>query len=227
MSLSYLHRVSCVIFPRACSCKSIRNPIGVVVGKNSAYSFTQPIGTNAMYCSTALKMDSTSSGPKLERRKTLSSKVRMSSSKNNDNNNSNKMDVTDPSVSGKLKAMWKNYGTLAIGTYLCIYVSTLSSIFLALDFDVFNAATFGLDAVSAVNKVCDLIENTTGSTSIPAYIRTNPRVGTFAIAWVMTKFTEPIRLGVTLATVPSISRFIAGWNGLRQVAVKKDLDPKK
>ena len=32
-------------------------------------------------------------------------------------------------------------------------------------------------------------------------------VGTFAIAWVMTKFTEPLRLAATVLTVPSIARF--------------------
>jgi hypothetical protein len=33
-------------------------------------------------------------------------------------------------------------------------------------------------------------------------------VGTFAIAWVMTKFTEPIRLGVTVGIVPQISKWL-------------------
>ncbi len=33
-------------------------------------------------------------------------------------------------------------------------------------------------------------------------------VGTFAIAWVMTKFTEPLRLGFTVATVPTIARWL-------------------
>lgn len=28
-----------------------------------------------------------------------------------------------------------------------------------------------------------------------------------AIAWVMTKFTEPLRLGFTLLTVPTIAKF--------------------
>jgi hypothetical protein len=49
---------------------------------------------------------------------------------------------------------------------------------------------------------------TTGNTALPAYIRENPRVGTFAIAWVMTKFTEPIRLGVTVAVLPKLSKFL-------------------
>ena len=36
----------------------------------------------------------------------------------------------------------------------------------------------------------------------------NFAVGTFAISWVMTKFTEPLRLGVTVAIVPTVARFL-------------------
>lgn len=53
----------------------------------------------------------------------------------------------------KVSNMWKNYGKLAIGTYIGVYISTLGSIFFALDFDVFNAATFGFDHAAAIAKV--------------------------------------------------------------------------
>jgi len=115
---------------------------------------------------------------------------------------------TSSTVKDGFKTLWKKYGYVAIGTYLSIYVVTLSSIFLSLDFDLFNAGTFGFDPNAAVFKVCDLFETVTGSKALPAYIKENPRVGTFAIAWVMTKFTEPIRFGVTLAIVPKISRML-------------------
>ena len=36
-------------------------------------------------------------------------------------------------------------------------------------------------------------------------------VGTFAVGWVMTKFTEPLRLATTVMIVPSIARY---WNKL-------------
>jgi len=107
----------------------------------------------------------------------------------------------------KVKTMWKTYGILAVGTYLGVYIATLGSMFVALDFDIFNAATFGLDPALAIEKFCDVIEMVTGNVSLPGYIRDHPRVGTFAIAWVMTKFTEPLRLGFTVATVPTIARF--------------------
>jgi len=114
----------------------------------------------------------------------------------------------DVSVKGRLKLLWKRYGLVAIGTYLGIYVSVLSSVFYALDYDVFRASTLGLDPVAAVKKVCDLVESATGNTSLPGYIRENPRVGTFAVAWVMTKFTEPLRLLVAVSITPAVARFL-------------------
>lgn len=100
---------------------------------------------------------------------------------------------TSSTVKDGFKTLWKKYGYVAIGTYLSIYVVTLSSIFMSLDFDLFNAATFGFDPNAAVFKVislfvqpfrlqtyflfkvCDLFETVTGSKALPAYIKENPR----------------------------------------------------
>lgn len=124
---------------------------------------------------------------------------------------SNSMDsevAEDTSAKGKIKSLWKRYGVVAIGTYLGIYVSVLSSMFFALDYDIFRSSTFGLEPAAAVQKVCDLVESWTGNTFLPGYFRENPRMGTFAVAWVMTKFTEPLRLGLAIAVVPSVARFL-------------------
>lgn len=68
-----------------------------------------------------------------------------------------------------------------------------------------------------------MFQSYTGVTSLPEYIRQNPRgnvlspcvlfakyftAGTFALAWIMTKFTEPVRLGVSVAVVPSVARAV-------------------
>jgi hypothetical protein len=65
-------------------------------------------------------------------------------------------DIEPTSFKEKITYMWKNYGKLAIGTYFTIYVTTLGSLFFALDFDIFNAAAVGLDPASAIHKVCVL-----------------------------------------------------------------------
>ena len=110
------------------------------------------------------------------------------------------------SLKDKAKQLWKAYGYIAVGSYLGLYIVTLTSIYLSLDFDIFHAETFGFKPEEAVLKVCRLFESITGSKALPEFIAQNPKVGTFALAWVMTKFTEPIRLGVTVAAVPNIAK---------------------
>lgn len=44
----------------------------------------------------------------------------------------------------------------------------------------------------------------------------NPKAGNFAVAWILTKFTEPIRFGLTIAITPSIYRFITGRRAARE-----------
>ena len=142
---------------------------------------------------------------------------------NNKKNNNNKYNIgrrnnirlfssseadTNNDLKSKVKVLWKQYGGVAVVTYLSVYICTLSSIFISLDYDIFNAATFGLDPNAAVKNFCDVVEYATGINTLPNYIRENPRVGTFALAWVMTKFTEPLRLGFTISIVPSIARFL-------------------
>ena len=137
----------------------------------------------------------------------------ISSNNNNERKNyirlfsSSEVDEKDD-LKSKLKVLWKQYGGVAVITYLSVYICTLSSVFVSLDLDIFNAATFGLDPNAAVKKFCDVVEYATGVNTLPNYIRENPRVGTFALAWVMTKFTEPIRLGFTISVVPAIARFL-------------------
>ena len=121
-------------------------------------------------------------------------------------------DILEPATPPKqnFKELLKKYGYTAVGTYLSIYILTLGSIFGSLQYDIFNAATFGLDPLELINKVCGLIENNTGNQSIPNYIRSNPTVGTFAVAWIMTKFTEPLRLGFTILIVPKVAKIVGG-----------------
>ena len=115
-------------------------------------------------------------------------------------------DAADTGLKAQFKAMWSKYGYVGIGFYLTVYITVLSSIYFSLDLDLLNAAAFGVDPQSAVKKVCNLVEMVTGNGFLPGYINEHPKVGTFAIAWVMTKFTEPLRLGFVITTLPTITR---------------------
>mmetsp|Transcript_33749 Transcript_33749/g.34384 ORF Transcript_33749/g.34384 Transcript_33749/m.34384 type:complete len:203 (+) Transcript_33749:29-637(+) len=112
------------------------------------------------------------------------------------------------SIGEKAKFLWNNYGYVAVGTYFGLYITTLSSIYGCLDYDIFNAAAFGLDPAHAVQKVCDIVEAISGYTTFPDYVRHHPQLGTLAVAWVMTKITEPARVVFTIFVVPKISSAI-------------------
>mmetsp|Transcript_6848 Transcript_6848/g.13147 ORF Transcript_6848/g.13147 Transcript_6848/m.13147 type:complete len:171 (-) Transcript_6848:157-669(-) len=117
-------------------------------------------------------------------------------------------ETRDEKKSFALKTIFKKYGYVAVGTYLSVYVMTLCSVFVALDLDLLQSSTFGFDPITTTKNACDKIEYYTGIKSVPEFIRQNPRAGTFAIAWIMTKFTEPIRLGATMAIVPKLGQYV-------------------
>ena len=75
------------------------------------------------------------------------------STKNENISSQQTNNLNEISLKDKIKVMWKSYGYVAIGTYVSVYLVTLSSIFFSLDMDIFHAATVGLDPVSAVTKV--------------------------------------------------------------------------
>lgn len=98
----------------------------------------------------------------------------------------------------KIKQLMRDYGPVAIGTYGGIYVGTLGLLYGLVELDVVGAG----DAISMLKS--------TGLNNFVDMDRINPRAGNFALAWILTKFTEPIRLVVALSITPSVARTI-GW----------------
>lgn len=56
-----------------------------------------------------------------------------------------------------IKLGWKKYGMVGVSTYTFLYFSTLVPIFLALEYDVFNAESIGMHPVTVVKKVCTVL----------------------------------------------------------------------
>jgi hypothetical protein len=113
--------------------------------------------------------------------------------------------------SGKLRTFIRKYGPIGIGTYFGMYGLTLAGIYALVSSGVLMAT----DAISMfkyvhLDKLIDLES-------------LNPKAGNFAVAWILTKFTEPIRFGLTIAVTPSIYRFITG----RRAAREEDEDDDK
>ncbi|KAF1331723.1 Membrane protein, partial [Globisporangium splendens] len=132
----------------------------------------------------------------------------------------------------RLKDLWRKYGIVAIGTYFSMYGIVLGSIYVAIDQGWVSTAKTSRDSdsedadnndfnvVTATNKYGFVYTVTLRLMSfvtlaedlgIAKYLeveRVNAKTGTFLLAWIATKFTEPVRLAVTLAITPRIARFL-------------------
>ena len=102
-----------------------------------------------------------------------------------------------------MRELLKQYGGVWVATYGALYVGTLASLYGLLQSGVLG----GQDAIdllqtSGLDKLLHLdVEEL------------NPKHGNFAVAWVATKFTEPVRLAISVAITPRIDRRLRamGW----------------
>ncbi|TMW57138.1 hypothetical protein Poli38472_003063 [Pythium oligandrum] len=119
----------------------------------------------------------------------------------------------------KLKELWRQYGMVAVGTYFSMYFTVLGSIYVAIEQGWVSTkrtsrsegengeANADFNVVTATNKVVTWAEDM-GIAKHLDLQRVNAKTGSFVIAWVATKFTEPLRLAVTLAITPRIARLV-------------------
>lgn len=57
------------------------------------------------------------------------------------------------------------------------------------------------------------------------YVRGNPKVGNLALAFIATKVTEPVRIGLCLSVVPRVSRWLG--NKIDEKKEEKEMKMKK
>lgn len=96
----------------------------------------------------------------------------------------------------RAKKAVKKYGALSVGVYGAAYAGTLGCTYAALSSGVVDPDAL-IDALRtpAVERWVDLDG-------------LDPKKGTFALAWILTKFTEPLRLAGTAAITPPLARAI-------------------
>ncbi|EFC35446.1 predicted protein [Naegleria gruberi] len=101
-------------------------------------------------------------------------------------------------VFAKIKRFVKQYGALGIVIYFGIYFLVLGTIFLLLQQGVF-ATKDVLQWLhsSGLDKLIDMSD-----------LDKSEMYANAGVAWVLTKFTEPLRMAVTLAITPSIYRLL-------------------
>eukprot|EP00644_Phytophthora_capsici_P006978 jgi/Phyca11/526248/estExt2_fgenesh1_pm.C_PHYCAscaffold_80118 len=116
----------------------------------------------------------------------------------------------------RLKDLWRKYGIVAIGTYLTMYGSVLGSIYLAIDQGwVRTSKRTSSKGEGQSEETFNLVTTTNKcfaeDMGIAQYLeveRVTSKSGTFLLAWIATKFTEPFRLALTIAVTPRIARFL-------------------
>ncbi|SPQ94233.1 unnamed protein product (mitochondrion) [Plasmodiophora brassicae] len=97
---------------------------------------------------------------------------------------------------GKLRDLWNKYGVVAVSTYAVTYVSTLGLIYALLESPFLSPG----DSLRLLDSI--------GAGRIFDLSQINPKAGSFAVAWILAKFTEPLRLGFTVLVTPRIALWI-------------------
>ena len=120
---------------------------------------------------------------------------------------------SNASSKDKIMSLWNRYGVVFVGTYLGVYCVTLGSIFVILDFGLLGperAHQMIADVAGYLNLSDhfdpDHIDPESWNAWYYTWIaRMNPN---FAFAWIVTKFTEPLRLATSVLITPPLARLV-------------------
>ena len=116
--------------------------------------------------------------------------------------------------------MLRKYGPVFVGTYGCVYFTTLGLLFSGVQSGILDPlALFGylgshnpsehdVETATTVHLVVDWMMNHDITKPYAPYIEKNPAFANFAVAWIAVKFTEPVRLPIALGLTPRVSRFL-------------------
>ena len=116
--------------------------------------------------------------------------------------------------------MLRKYGPVFIGTYGCVYFTTLGLLFSGVQSGILdplalfgylgshNPSEHGAETATTVHLVVDWMVNHDITKPYAPYIEQNPAFANLAVAWIAVKFTEPVRLPIALALTPRVSRFL-------------------
>ena len=123
-----------------------------------------------------------------------------------------------------VRDMIQKYGFTFLGTYFGLYFGTLGALFAGIDSGLLDPATVmdsvswipgihigvgdgdGEGAKTTVDIIVELMQKYDFTRQYADDVANNPHTANLGIAWIATKFTEPIRLGASLAVVPRIHR---------------------
>jgi hypothetical protein len=119
--------------------------------------------------------------------------------------------VTKPTF----RTMVQQYGPLFVCTYLTVYVSTVFGFYLGIESGWLDPAYLlsiisgDGDSDSAANSatvVANVLNRYSLTQWAVPYVEESPWAANLAVAWIVTKPTEPIRFGVTVGILPLLAR---------------------
>ena len=102
--------------------------------------------------------------------------------------------AASPAGESQLRRLFRQYGVVAVGSYLTIYLGTLGMLYVA----VKERWMGGVDVQHWMEWL-----------GAGAWMEDlDPRKGDLAVAWIATKLTEPLRLALTAALTPTVARWL-------------------
>eukprot|EP01113_Clastostelium_recurvatum_P037992 TRINITY_DN5617_c0_g1_i3.p1 TRINITY_DN5617_c0_g1~~TRINITY_DN5617_c0_g1_i3.p1 ORF type:complete len:226 (-),score=27.57 TRINITY_DN5617_c0_g1_i3:81-758(-) len=99
----------------------------------------------------------------------------------------------------KIRKFARKYGPVGFITYFGIYYTTVAAVYLIIEVGGFSGTIIESLNSWGIDKYVDLS-------------KMNPKLGSLGLAWVLTKFTEPVRLAITVAITPRMVRI---WDSKR------------
>lgn len=115
------------------------------------------------------------------------------------------------------KEMMKQYGPVFVGTYISIYWSFLALLYGGVDSGLVDPLTViqfiksnssdDAPTQSTVEYVVDLMNHYSLTAPYAPYVAKNPHFANLGVAWIGVKFTEPVRLALTVTVVPRLARY--------------------
>ena len=122
----------------------------------------------------------------------------------------------------------KQYGPVFVGTYASLYLVTLGSIYGGVDSGFIDPVTLFshisniaghvgstvseaeemAESKSTADVVISYLDHYAWTRPAVPFLEKNPHFANLGVAWVATKFTEPIRLVVTMGIVPKLADYL-------------------
>ncbi|CAM9621990.1 unnamed protein product [Heterosigma akashiwo] len=121
------------------------------------------------------------------------------------------------------KAMWKQYGVVATATWFGTYFITLGSFYAGFSSGLLDSKSWVGESSDKENnesnsfKFLDWFERFETLKPLVQQVKQSPRVQTFLLAWVATKFTEPVRMVIVVGVTPRIARAL-GYAAIKSAA---------